>query len=109
MYQVLEGDVSGETAMTAVKNAISNHRCDVVKHLAELGCDVNMTDADGWYVPCTGVYKGEGGWAEPASALRHGTLITTTSITKFVFRSIFIKVGCVNDQPRCAGQLIKCR
>jgi len=39
--------------MTAVKNAISNHRCDVVKHLAELGCDVNMTDADGWYVPCT--------------------------------------------------------
>jgi len=45
---VLEGDLSGETAMTAVKNAISSRRCDVVKQLADLGCDVNMTDSDGW-------------------------------------------------------------
>ena len=42
--------MSGETAMTAVKNAISAHRCDVIKLLAELGCDVNMTDSDGWCV-----------------------------------------------------------
>ena len=49
LCQALEGDVCGETAMTAVKNAIGNRRCDVVKQLADLGCDVNMTDTDGWY------------------------------------------------------------
>jgi len=50
LVQVLEGDMCGETALTAVKNAISSHRCDVVKQLIELGCDVNMTDCDGWCV-----------------------------------------------------------
>jgi len=50
--QVLDGEWSGDTALTAVKNAISAHRCDVVKLLVELGCDVNMTDSDGWYVQC---------------------------------------------------------
>ena len=48
LWQVLEGDLCGETAMTAVKNAISSRRCDVIKQLVELGCDINMADSDGW-------------------------------------------------------------
>ena len=46
--------MSGETAMTAMKNAISNHRCDAVKQLAEIGCDINMADGDGWCVSVQG-------------------------------------------------------
>jgi len=73
--QVLDGEWSGDTALTAVKNAISAHRCDVVKLLVELGCDVNMTDSDGWYVQwrvragegTTGAVLGQniGGWPFP--------------------------------------------
>jgi hypothetical protein len=46
--KALGQNLSGDVALTALKNAVISHHCDVVKFLINFGCDVNMADNDGW-------------------------------------------------------------
>ena len=41
---------ANELGLTALHNSVCAGHMDIVKYLVEIGCDVNVPDADGWLV-----------------------------------------------------------